>query len=99
MPITTQQGSAPYSIDLCSASCSSGPMMTAQLNMYSPGNVIFQKYSSGLTVPYSSQIYIVSNAQCNSNLTGLGTETGQNSLLAAILYIDPTSTTQVCVNA
>lgn len=99
LPLTTQQGSAQYSIDLCGASCSSGPMITAQLNMYSPGNVIFQKYSSGLTVPYSSQIYIVNNAQCNSSLTGLGSETSQNDLSAAILYIDPTSTTQVCVNA
>jgi hypothetical protein len=99
LPITTQQSSTPYSIDLCGSSCSNGSMITAQLNMYSPGNVIFQKYSSGLKVPYSSQVYIVNNAQCNSSNTGLGAETSQTDLSAAILYIDPTTTNQVCVNA
>ncbi len=87
MPITTQPGVTPHTINICGSSCNNYTT-TGTLSYYptSPQVISFQAYNPNLVVPLND-IYIVDHATCNSASTNIGQQTKND--VALVLYRAP----------
>lgn len=73
LPAATSVGNSKNEINICGLSCQNDGDVTSKLVFYNPKSVSIKKYQSQLRAPDINTIYIVADATCNSELTGLGT--------------------------
>ncbi|HWB39376.1 MAG TPA: hypothetical protein VG604_04040 [Candidatus Saccharimonadales bacterium] len=70
LPTSLQKGAAEATIEFCGKSCDGDG--SAKLGFYSVDNVSFQTYAGTLVVPDSKTVYIVNEATCKADGTGIG---------------------------
>lgn len=102
-PQSTATDATPKTLDICGPNCSSPNKVTVQLGYYAntPSAVSFHSYSSNLEVPDLQTVYIVPNANCKSDNSGIGVSTiGQKYLSIVVLYAiqSETTTKQQCLS-
>ena len=88
-PQSTATDTAPKTLDVCGPDCTSAYKVTVQLGYYAntPSAVSFRNYATNLKVPDLKTVYIVPNANCKSDKSGIGTSTvGEKYLSIVVLY-------------
>ena len=93
LPTTTATDSKAGTLDICGAVCTGSDKVTVILSYFknTPTAVQFHSYASNLTVPDSNTLYIVDNAVCKSDNSGIGTQTSSGNVSAAFLYASSSS--------
>lgn len=88
LPTTTATDSTAGKLDICGADCTGSNKTTVTLSYFknTPNAVEFHSYASNLKVPDSETLYIVDNATCKSDSSGIGTQTSSGIVSAAFLY-------------
>ena len=69
--ISVSPGQKPNELNICTAHCSH-INFTAKLGYYNNQDISMHDYAPGLAVPSAKVVYIVDNADCNSDFNGLG---------------------------
>jgi hypothetical protein len=88
LPTTTVTDSTAGTLGICGADCTGSDKVTVTLSYFknTPTAVQFHSYATNLTVPDSNTLYIVDNAACKSDNSGIGTQTSSGNVSAAFLY-------------
>jgi hypothetical protein len=88
-PQSTTADATPGTLAICGPDCTPTNKVTVQLQYYAntPSAVSFRSYTAGLTVPDGQTVYLIPNANCSADKSGLGTSTiGQKYLSIVVLY-------------
>lgn len=72
LPVAISTGSKPSEVRFCDTSNCQNAYYEIELQTYKPKDVSLQKYSPNLQVPDLDKVYVVNDAECNSNNDGLG---------------------------
>ena len=101
LPSATAADPTAGALDICGADCTGSDKVTVTLSYFSntPSAVQFHSYSSNLTVPDNKTLYIVDNATCKSDNSGIGSQATSGNVSAAFLYAYSSSSglTQQCL--
>jgi TM2 domain-containing membrane protein YozV len=72
LPTNVVAGPGTHDINICGPSCENDGETTTKMLSYNPKDVSIIAYNDQLHVPNTNTVYIVTNATCNNNQTGLG---------------------------
>ncbi len=100
LPTTTDADSS-GSLAICGTSCTDADKVTASLSYFknADGAVQFHAYAGNLTVPDDKTLYIVNNAACKSDNSGIGVQANNVATAAFLFAADAGSgLTQQCVS-
>ena len=101
LPTTTATGLTINMLNICGAVCTGSDKVSVTLSYFKNTStaVKYRSYANDVTVPDSETLYIVNNATCKRNNSGIGYQTTKDNLSAAFLYAYPSSTgiTQQCL--
>jgi hypothetical protein len=86
-PSSAVPDSAGNTINICGSVCDSGNKVSVKLSTTNVAAISFKAYSTDLKVPDSSTIYLVTDALCKSDKSGIGDSTkGQKFAFITVLY-------------
>lgn len=87
LPASTAADATPGTLDICGSDCSVTQKQPVTLGYYAatPAAVSFRAYANNLAVPDAKTVYIVTNATCKDDKSGIGDSSADNQSLV-ILY-------------
>ena len=101
LPASTAADATPGTLDICGSDCSTTKKQPVALNYYAatPSAVSFHSYASNLAVPDTKTVYIVTNAACKDDKSGLGNSSADNQSLVIVYAIQSgNGIKQQCLN-
>lgn len=97
-PQSVGKGQQDGFLQLCTATCDPNLSVSVALSFYEPAKVSLKTFSSGLSKPSQSEVFVVTSAVCNKEENWIAQPTDQSqSRVAAILY-NRSDTGITCLN-